>query len=57
MLESEGSYEDIKRNLTGILERDYRAGQIAQEAYEQALGKAPRDFPGRMARKKRSSPE
>jgi hypothetical protein len=44
-LESEGGYEDIKRNLAGILERDYHAGEIAQEAYEQALGQAPRDFP------------
>jgi hypothetical protein len=44
LLESEGSYEDIKRSLGSILERDYRAGRIGQEAYEQALGKAPRDF-------------
>jgi hypothetical protein len=44
LLESEGSYEAIKRNLGSILERDYRAGRIGQEAYEQALGKAPRDF-------------
>lgn len=44
VLESEGSHEDIKRNLGSILERDYRDGRIGQEAYEQALGKAPRDF-------------
>ncbi len=44
-LESEGSYQDIKRNLASILERDYCTGEIAEEAYEQALGKAPRDFP------------
>jgi hypothetical protein len=44
VLKSEGSYEDIKRNLGSILERDYRAGRIGQEAYEQALGQAPRDF-------------
>jgi hypothetical protein len=44
LLESEGSYEDIKRNLGEVLEHDYRAGRIGQEAYEQALGKAPRDF-------------
>jgi Zeta toxin len=44
LLESEGSYEAIKRNLGSIFERDYRAGRIGQEAYERALGKAPRDF-------------
>ncbi len=44
LLESEGSYEAIKRNLGIILERDYRSGRIGEEAYEQALGKAPRDF-------------
>jgi hypothetical protein len=44
LLASEGSYDDIKRNLGEILERDYRAGRIGEEAYEQALGKAPRDF-------------
>ncbi len=43
-LESEGSYEDIKRNLANVLERGYRAGVIGQEAYEQALGKAPRNL-------------
>jgi hypothetical protein len=55
-LNQKGGYEDIKHNLTVILERDYRADQIAQKASEQALGKAPRDFPGRMACKKGSSP-
>lgn len=43
-LESEGDYEYIKRGLADILERERRAGRISEEAYEQALGKAPRDF-------------
>jgi hypothetical protein len=44
VLASEGSYEDIKRNLGEILEGDHRDGRIGREAYEQAVGKAPRDF-------------
>jgi hypothetical protein len=43
-LGSEGGYQDIKRSLAEIVKRDYRAGRIPQEAYEPALGKAPRDF-------------
>ena len=43
-LESEGSYEDIKRNLGRILERKYHAGEISPEAYEQPWKSAKR-FP------------
>jgi hypothetical protein len=48
-LESEGNYEEIKRRLTNILDADRRKGRIKEEAYEQAFGKVPRDFPRRMA--------
>ncbi len=44
-LESEGSYEEIKRRLNKILKQDFRKGRIKEEAYEQALGEARRDFP------------
>ncbi len=54
ILESEGTYEDIKRNLAEILERDYRSGHIKEDAYEQAVGKAPRDFTRRVARERSS---
>ena len=40
LLESEGDYDRIKRNLTRILEDRYSAGLITQGAYDQALGKA-----------------
>jgi hypothetical protein len=52
ILESEGTYEDIKRKLAEILERDYRIGHIKEDAYEQAAGKAPRDFTRRVARER-----
>jgi hypothetical protein len=45
LLESEGNYDYIKRNLTGILEDRYAAGLITQGAYDQALGKAADAFP------------
>jgi len=40
LLESEGDYDHIKRNLTRILEDRYSAGLITQGAYDQALGRA-----------------
>ena len=52
ILESEGTYEDIKRKLTENLERDYRSSDISENAYEQAIGKAPRDFTRRVARER-----
>jgi len=42
VLQSEGTYEQIKHNLTGILDREHRVGRLSEPAYEQALGKAPR---------------
>jgi Zeta toxin len=48
-LESEGTYEQIKSRLTNILDGYRREGRIKEEAYEQAFGKVPRDFPRRMA--------
>jgi hypothetical protein len=43
-LESEGTYEDIKRHLTDIVDRDYREGRLEEQAYKQALGQVSRAF-------------
>jgi hypothetical protein len=42
-IESEGSYEDVKRNLASILDREFRAGNITPDAFEQAHGRVPRE--------------
>jgi hypothetical protein len=38
--------------LAENLERGYRSGDIKEDAYEQAVGKAPRDFTRRVARER-----
>jgi hypothetical protein len=45
LLESEGDYDYIKRNLTRILEERYARGIITQGAYDQALGRATTSLP------------
>jgi len=45
ILQKEGSYERIKQRLTDTLEPFRKTGRISNACYEQALGRAPRDFP------------
>ena len=44
LLESEGTYEHIKRKLTEILEAQYAAKLITAGAYQQASGQVPAAF-------------
>lgn len=39
---SEGTYEHIKHRLTTALERLHSAGHLGDDAYDQALSRAPR---------------
>lgn len=47
-LESEGNYEHIKQHLAAIVEREYREGRIPEEAYNQAIGRAPGEVSRRV---------
>jgi hypothetical protein len=42
VLRSEGTYEHIKHRLTTALERLHSAGHLGDDAYDQALSRAPR---------------
>jgi hypothetical protein len=55
-LESEGNYEDIKKRLTNFIEREFRAGLISESAYDQAIGRVPKELPGRLGEESTGRP-
>ena len=57
LVSQEGSYAAIRERLTGELNRHHDEGTLSQDAYRQALGKLPENWPRSAVRENAERPE